>query len=121
MGDYAHPGALVSTKWVEEHAGDDNVTIVEVDVDTSQYDNGQVTGALGWTWQTQHCDTVSRDILTKTGMVLGTDSRVTSDSLILTTSATRKVASMTSASMNGGRRLTSKTTSARPRASERSR
>ena len=67
MGDYAHPGALVSTKWVEEHAGDDNVTIVEVDVDTSEYDKGHVPDAIGWSWQTQLCDTVRRDILSKTG------------------------------------------------------
>ena len=84
MGDYAHPGALVSTKWVEEHAGDDNVTIVEVDVDTSEYDNGHVPGALGWSWQTQLCDTVRRDILSKTGMEgLMSGSGITKDTTVV--------------------------------------
>jgi thiosulfate/3-mercaptopyruvate sulfurtransferase len=84
MGDYAHPGALVSTKWVEEHAGDDNVTIVEVDVDTSEYDKGHVPGALGWSWQTQLCDTVRRDILSKTGMeALMSGSGITNDTTVV--------------------------------------
>ena len=66
MGNYAHPGTLVSTDWVEEHAADDNVIVVEVDVDTSEYDKGHAPGAIGWSWQTQLCDTVRRDIMSKT-------------------------------------------------------
>ncbi len=34
MADYAHPEVLVSTQWVEEHANDPKVRLVEVDVDT---------------------------------------------------------------------------------------
>ncbi len=65
MGDYAHPDMLVSTDWVAEHAGDANVRIVEVDVDTEEYGKGHIAGAIGWSWQTQLCDTVQRDIISK--------------------------------------------------------
>ncbi len=65
MADYAHPEMLVSTDWVAEHAGDANVRTVEVDVDTEEYAEGHVAGAAGWSWQTQLCDTVQRDIISK--------------------------------------------------------
>ncbi len=65
MGDYVHPEVLVSTDWVAEHGRDANVRLVEVDVDTSAYDQGHVTGAVGWNWQTQLQDGVRRDILDK--------------------------------------------------------
>ncbi len=65
MADYAHPEALVSTEWVAQHANDPNVRVVEVDVDTKAYDEGHVPGALAWAWNTQLCDTVRRDILSK--------------------------------------------------------
>ena len=65
MADYAHPEVLVSTDWVARHSGDPNVRIVEVDVDTAAYNEGHVPGAIGWAWNTQLCDTVRRDILSK--------------------------------------------------------
>ncbi len=65
MSDYANPGVLVSTQWVEEHKDDSNVRVVEVDVDTAAYDHGHIPGALGWNWQSQLCDTVRRDIIPK--------------------------------------------------------
>ncbi len=65
MADYAHPEMLVSTDWVAAHAGDANVRTVEVDVDTEEYSKGHVAGAAGWSWQTQLCDTVQRDIISK--------------------------------------------------------
>ena len=37
---YANPAALVSTQWVAEHLKDPNVRLIEVDVDTSAYDQG---------------------------------------------------------------------------------
>jgi thiosulfate/3-mercaptopyruvate sulfurtransferase len=63
--DYAHPEALASIDWVSQHAADPNVRVVEVDVDTKAYDEGHVPGALAWAWNTQLCDTVRRDILSK--------------------------------------------------------
>jgi thiosulfate/3-mercaptopyruvate sulfurtransferase len=65
MASYAHPEVLVSTQWIQDHADDPNVRIVEVDVDTSAYDEGHVAGAVGWSWNTQLCDTVQRDILSQ--------------------------------------------------------
>ena len=63
MSEYAHPEVLVSTDWVEQHAGDSGVRVVEVDVNTSSYDEGHVPGAVGWAWDSQLCDTVRRDIV----------------------------------------------------------
>jgi thiosulfate/3-mercaptopyruvate sulfurtransferase len=68
MADYAHPEVLVSTQWVVDHRNDPNVRIVEVDVDTKAYDEGHVPGAIGWAWNSQLCDTVRRDILSKDQM-----------------------------------------------------
>jgi thiosulfate/3-mercaptopyruvate sulfurtransferase len=65
MADYAHPETLVETAWVAEHLASPGVRIVEVDVDTSAYDQGHVPGAVGWNWTTQLCDTVRRDIIPK--------------------------------------------------------
>ncbi len=60
---YAHPEMLVDTDWVASHADDDGVCVVEVDVDTSSYAEGHVPGAVGWSWNSQLCDTVRRDIV----------------------------------------------------------
>ena len=65
MAEYAHPEALVSTAWTAEHASDPNVRVVEVDVDTKAYDEGHIPGAIAWAWNTQLCDTLRRDILSK--------------------------------------------------------
>ena len=46
---------LVSTDWVAQHAHDANIRVVEVDVDTTAYDQGHIPGAAGWNWTTaQH-------------------------------------------------------------------
>jgi thiosulfate/3-mercaptopyruvate sulfurtransferase len=65
MAGYAHPETLVDTAWVEQHHGDAGVRVVEVDVDTAAYEEGHVPGAIGWAWNTQLCDVVRRDILSK--------------------------------------------------------
>src|SRR2546428_4659563 len=57
------PGVLVTTDWVAQHASDAGVRVVEVDVDTTAYDQGHVPGAVGWNWTTQLCDTLVRDIV----------------------------------------------------------
>jgi thiosulfate/3-mercaptopyruvate sulfurtransferase len=59
------PDVLVSTDWVAQHRSDPNVRVVEVDVDTTAYDQGHVPGSLGWNWTTELCDTVVRDIVPK--------------------------------------------------------
>ena len=65
MTPYANPEMLVSTDWVARHKTDPDIAIVEVDVDTNAYNEGHVPGALGWNWQTQLCDTIRRDIISK--------------------------------------------------------
>ncbi len=65
MADYAVPEVLVSTEWVAAHQADPNVRLAEVDVDTKAYDEGHVPGAIGWSWATELCDTVRRDIVSK--------------------------------------------------------
>src|ERR1051326_5534542 len=57
------PNVLVTTDWVAQHATDAGVRVVEVDVDTTAYDQGHIPGAAGWNWTTQLCDTKVRDIV----------------------------------------------------------
>ena len=54
---------LVTTDWVAQHVTDAGVRVVEVDVDTTAYDQGHVPGAAGWNWTTELCDTLVRDIV----------------------------------------------------------
>ena len=54
---------LVTTDWVAQHGNDAGVRVVEVDVDTTAYEQGHVPGAVGWNWTTQLCDTLVRDII----------------------------------------------------------
>ena len=65
MSEYAHPEVLVTTEWVADHASDPKIRLVEVDVDTTQYDQGHVAGAVGWNWQTQLQDNIRRDLIEK--------------------------------------------------------
>lgn len=62
---YARPEALVTTDWVAKNLGKQGIAIVEVDVDTSAYDEGHIPGAVAWNWQTQLMDPVRRDIAGK--------------------------------------------------------
>jgi thiosulfate/3-mercaptopyruvate sulfurtransferase len=61
MTEYANPGALVDTDWLEQHADDPNVRIIEVDEDTTAYDKGHIRGAVGWNWNTDLHAEVGRE------------------------------------------------------------
>src|SRR5438445_11626879 len=63
MSEYAHPEALVSTGWVAEHLNDPKVKLIEVDVDTTSYEKGHIKGAIGWNWQTQLQDRLTRNVV----------------------------------------------------------
>ncbi|HVA26021.1 MAG TPA: sulfurtransferase [Chloroflexota bacterium] len=65
MAEYANPAALVSTEWVTGHLNDPKVRLIEVDVDTSAYEQGHIPGAVGVNWSTELEDTIRRDIPTK--------------------------------------------------------
>ena len=62
MSDYAHPEVLVTTEWVAAHGKDPDIRIVEVDVDTTGYDQGHIAGAVSWNWQTELQDAIRRDL-----------------------------------------------------------
>ena len=57
--------SLVTTQWVEEHAHDDSVVLIEVDEDTSAYDKGHIAGAIKLDWTTDLQDQVRRDFVNK--------------------------------------------------------
>jgi thiosulfate/3-mercaptopyruvate sulfurtransferase len=65
MTTYTHPEVLVTTDWVKDNLATPGIRIVEVDVDTKQYEAGHIPGAVGLNWQTQLQDQVRRDILDK--------------------------------------------------------
>ena len=68
MAEYAHPESLVSTAWVAQHGSDANIRLIEVDVDTSAYEQGHIADAIGWNWQSQLQQAVRRDVPTKSEM-----------------------------------------------------
>src|SRR6185436_17606802 len=61
--NYAQPDALVTTGWVAEYLNDPKVKLVEVDVNTSSYEKGHIKNAIGWNWQTQLQDRVTRNVV----------------------------------------------------------
>jgi thiosulfate/3-mercaptopyruvate sulfurtransferase len=65
MSSYAHPEVLVETNWVQANVGTPGVKVVEIDVDTSAYDDGHIPGAIGFNWRTDLQDQVGRDIIGK--------------------------------------------------------
>jgi len=65
MSDYKHPEVLVSTDWAAHNLNSPNLRLVEVDVDTTAYDQGHIPGAVGWNWQTQLQDNIRRDLIDK--------------------------------------------------------
>jgi thiosulfate/3-mercaptopyruvate sulfurtransferase len=67
MSDYANPDVLVSTDWLDQHLGDQDVRVIEVDEDTSAYEKGHIKGALGWNWTTDLHTQVGRDYLDQGG------------------------------------------------------
>jgi thiosulfate/3-mercaptopyruvate sulfurtransferase len=84
MAEYAHPEVLVSTQWVADHLSDPKIRLVEVDVDTTGYDQGHIAGAVGWNWQTQLQDNIRRDLISKQALeqLLG-QSGISSDTTII--------------------------------------
>jgi len=58
---YAHPERLVSTQWVAENLGAENLVVLESDEDILLYSTGHVPGALKIDWHTELNDEVTRD------------------------------------------------------------
>ncbi len=57
---YVHPEALVDADWVEAHLHDPKVRLIEVDVDTTAYDQGHISGAVSFNWQKELQDQLVR-------------------------------------------------------------
>jgi thiosulfate/3-mercaptopyruvate sulfurtransferase len=57
--------ALVSPEWAREHLDDPGVRFVEVDVDTTSYEQSHLPGAVAWDWTTQLSDSVRRDLASR--------------------------------------------------------
>src|SRR6202158_2835698 len=84
MAEYKHPEVLVTAEWVAQNLNAPNTRFVEVDVDTSAYDQGHIAGAVGWNWQTQLQDNVRRDLIEKPALekLLG-ESGISNDTTII--------------------------------------
>jgi len=84
MSDYKHPEVLVTTEWVAQNLNAPNTRLVEVDVDTTAYDQGHIPGAVGWNWQTQLQDNIKRDLIDRATLekLLG-ESGISNDTTIL--------------------------------------
>ena len=84
MSEYKHPEVLVSTDWAAQNLNAPNTRFVEVDVDTTAYDQGHIPGAVGWNWQTQLQDGIRRDLIDKPALekLLG-DSGISNDTNII--------------------------------------
>ncbi len=65
MAEVRRSEVLVSTEWVQQHLNDPTIRLVEVDVDTTAYEQGHIPGALAFNWQTQLQDPIRRDIVSK--------------------------------------------------------
>ena len=59
---YANDQALVDADWAKAHLNDPSVRFVEVDVDTTSYEQSHIPGAVAWNWTSQLSDGIRRDI-----------------------------------------------------------
>ena len=62
---YAHPEVLVDADWVEAHLSDSQVRLIEVDVDTTAYEQGHIPGAVAFNWKKELQDQLVRAPLSK--------------------------------------------------------
>lgn len=61
LSAYAHPERLVTTDWLAEHLGDDNLVVLESNEDVLLYDTGHIPGALKLDWHLDLNDQLARD------------------------------------------------------------
>ncbi len=63
MTDYRNPDVLVDTDWLEQHNGDGDIAIVEVDEDTTAFDKGHIPNAVSINWETELHDVPRREFI----------------------------------------------------------
>lgn len=68
MTEYANPGTLVETGWLEDHVDDPDVRVIEVDEDTTAYEKGHIKGAVAWNWFSDLHAPVGRDYVDQKGL-----------------------------------------------------
>jgi thiosulfate/3-mercaptopyruvate sulfurtransferase len=56
---------LVDADWARAHLDDPTVRFVEVDVDTTSYEQSHIPGAIAWNWTSQLADGIRRDIASR--------------------------------------------------------
>jgi thiosulfate/3-mercaptopyruvate sulfurtransferase len=56
---------LVDADWAKAHLTDPTVRFVEVDVDTTSYEQSHLPGAVAWNWTSQLADGIRRDIASR--------------------------------------------------------
>ncbi len=56
---------LVDADWAQAHLTDPSVRFVEVDVDTTAYEQGHIPGAVAWNWTSQLSDGLRRDLVSR--------------------------------------------------------
>lgn len=60
-----YPEALVDVEWLQAHLAAPTVRVIEVDVDTTAYEQGHIPGAIGFNWQKDLQDQVIRALISK--------------------------------------------------------
>jgi thiosulfate/3-mercaptopyruvate sulfurtransferase len=75
---------LVDVDWARDHLDDPKVRFLEVDVDTSAYDEGHLPGAVAINWTSQLTDSVRRDLTSRKDLEnLLRDAGIDDDTLIV--------------------------------------
>ena len=83
MSGYARD-VLVETEWLAQHLSDPGLRIVEVDVDTTAYEQGHIPGAVGWHWQNDLQERPSRDLIPREKFeALMSRSGISNDTLVI--------------------------------------
>lgn len=81
---YTYAETLVDAEWVQAHLADPTVRLIEVDVDTTAYEQGHIPGAVGFNWQKELQDQIMRAPLSKEQLeALLSNAGVTPDTTIV--------------------------------------
>ncbi|CAN5578778.1 sulfurtransferase [soil metagenome] len=85
MADYARPEVLVDADWLEQHADDPKIAIVEVDEDITAYEKGHIPHALAIDWANELHDLPRRDFVSSQQLaeLLGGKGISTEDTIVL--------------------------------------
>lgn len=62
MGMEPRESDLVGPDWLEDHLGDSRVRLIHIDwIDTKEYDEKHIPGAVGWNWKEWLWDPITRE------------------------------------------------------------